>query len=257
MSVQATSWVWEHSQAEGTTLLVLLAVADAANKQGRRSCQSVATVAAMTRVSERTVQRALKSLQESGELVASGTDPEYRTVVYDLPKMAAKGDAAMSPSRGDIRGREGDKQDGLRVTKQGVEGDTAMSHYPSNPTTTPEEHPNAAEASGALFVIQGGEPEKPKDPARLILDYWWKRQSPKPAGRGAYHSGLRVIQALLVAGHTPKAVQDAACTMGPPLTIARMEIVLGRTSPKGGTMSVNHDHWSNGGGFTAQEGPTS
>lgn len=249
MSVQATSWVWENSKAEGTHLLILLAVADAANKEGRRSCQSVSTIAAMARVSDRTVQRALKALQESGELVATGTDPTYRTTIYDLPMAAAKGDT---------QGPEGDKPGALGVTNGASEGDTAMSHYPSNPTTTPG-NPDAASASGALFAIAGGmaeKPQKPEDPARLILDWWWKRQNPKPAGKGAFHSGLRTIQALLNAGHTPKAVQDAVATLAPPLSIARLEIALNHGGPKGGTIrNDHHDHWTSGGGFAAEEGP--
>lgn len=68
MSVRITSQVWESSGHKGNDLLLLLALADAANQEG--VCwPKVSTLAKMTRLSERTVQRSLGTLKESGELV--------------------------------------------------------------------------------------------------------------------------------------------------------------------------------------------
>ena len=57
MSVQATTWVWSHSRAEGTARLVLLAIADAANREGERAWISANTLASMCRIGHRTAQR--------------------------------------------------------------------------------------------------------------------------------------------------------------------------------------------------------
>lgn len=62
------TWVWESSRAEGMDRLVLLAIADNANDQGANAWPSVATIAGKAKVSERTVQRCVKSLQLLGEL---------------------------------------------------------------------------------------------------------------------------------------------------------------------------------------------
>ncbi len=88
MSVQATSWVWDHSQAEGNARLVLLAIADGANKQGGRSCQSAKTIGEMCRLSSRSVQRHIALLLESGELVIEGTHGKYHTNIYALPGLS-------------------------------------------------------------------------------------------------------------------------------------------------------------------------
>lgn len=87
MSVQATTWVWENSLSEGSERLVLLAIADAANREGEASCQSLNSLAEMCRVSKSTVQRAIKKLLERGEVVATGTSAKYNTVIYKLGQM--------------------------------------------------------------------------------------------------------------------------------------------------------------------------
>ena len=68
MSIRVMSWVWEHSAAEGIELLVLLAIADHASDDGSDAWPSVETLAKKTRVSPRTVQRAVRSLEARGEL---------------------------------------------------------------------------------------------------------------------------------------------------------------------------------------------
>lgn len=140
MSVQASTWVWAHSKSEGTARLVMLAVADAANKHGDYSCQSVATIAEMVHASERTVQRSLRELEASGELLSRGTDRRYRTTIYALAHMVAEGDTGVTP--------EGDSQgtlEGLRVTPGVVEGDTAMSPNPNIPVRHTPKNKRAAQ----------------------------------------------------------------------------------------------------------------
>lgn len=85
MSVQATTWVWEHSESRGTSRLVLLAIADAANREGKQSFQSAASIARMTGASMRSVWRAIDELVDLGELAKAGKHGQYQTTVYELP----------------------------------------------------------------------------------------------------------------------------------------------------------------------------
>lgn len=68
MSVRVMTWVWEHSRAQPTHRLVLLAIADCANDVGEQAYPSGATLAKKTGLSERGVRAALAGLTALGEL---------------------------------------------------------------------------------------------------------------------------------------------------------------------------------------------
>lgn len=114
------SWVWEHSRASGTDLLVLLAIADSANDDGRNAWPSVPTIAGKCRVSERTVQRSLRKLVSLGELrvveQAGGTESmraDKRPNRYDVLVSGASkrhpepGGVTTEAERGDTDGGDG------------------------------------------------------------------------------------------------------------------------------------------------------
>lgn len=69
MSIKVMTWVWDHSTAVGTELLMLLAIADHASDDGRDAWPSIKTLARRTRLGERTVQRVLKRLADEGQLI--------------------------------------------------------------------------------------------------------------------------------------------------------------------------------------------
>jgi DNA-binding Lrp family transcriptional regulator len=68
MSLRAMLWVFDHSPSQLGARLVLLALAEYAHDDGTKAFPTVATIAAKTRLSERSVQNALKRLQEDGEI---------------------------------------------------------------------------------------------------------------------------------------------------------------------------------------------
>ena len=86
MSVQAMSWVFEHSESKLGARLVLLAVANHADKFGANAWGSVETYAAEARMSERQAQYALRALEKAGEIHETGRS-ERGTHVYELPLM--------------------------------------------------------------------------------------------------------------------------------------------------------------------------
>lgn len=76
MSVRAMSAVWEFSAADGSELLLLLAIADHANDRGENAFPSKATLSRKTRQHERTVQSQIQRLETAGELrVSRATGP--------------------------------------------------------------------------------------------------------------------------------------------------------------------------------------
>lgn len=87
MSVQAMSWVLEHSESRLGPRLVLLSIANHARADGTGAWPAIATIAREARLSEREVQYAVRKLVAGGELeVQSGFGPKG-TNLYSLPRM--------------------------------------------------------------------------------------------------------------------------------------------------------------------------
>lgn len=153
MSVQATSWVWNHSQAEGTARLVLLAIADAANREGERAWISAKTIGEMCRVTSRTAQRKIAELVAIGELEKTGSRGERQANVYRLPKMKDGGrevvpendryDTSDVPryDTPDVRQNVVYDKPGQPIRQTGSADTTLLSHTPINPSSSKELHP--------------------------------------------------------------------------------------------------------------------
>lgn len=98
MSVDVIDWVFDNSQARGTTKLVLLYLAERANSDGTKAYPAVATIAAKCGVSERTVQSALKELAAMGEIAYTGRGPrgtnEYRVTMQSTPQISHPAESA-------------------------------------------------------------------------------------------------------------------------------------------------------------------
>lgn len=71
MSVEVMNWVWKHSPTKGSELLLLLAIADAANDDGTNAYPSTRTLARKTRLDTRTVQRIVRKLVTEGHIGVS------------------------------------------------------------------------------------------------------------------------------------------------------------------------------------------
>jgi len=144
MSVKVMSWVWDHSQAGGTDRLVLLAIADSADHDGTNAWPSVATIARKCQVSERTVQRSIRSLVDLGELrvqaQAGGTGKmrdDRRPNLYEVP-MDGVTDRRPEEDDGVTPGAE-------RGDIQRVDGATPLSPNPSiDPSKDPSGNPSAS-----------------------------------------------------------------------------------------------------------------
>lgn len=84
MSIKVMTWVWDHSPASGTDLLMLLAIADHAGDDGRDAWPSVRKLAQRTRLDERTVRRVLKRLADDGHIVVRAGGGR-RSNRYEIP----------------------------------------------------------------------------------------------------------------------------------------------------------------------------
>ena len=157
MSVQATTWVWENATVEGNLLLVLLAIADAANREGESSCQSVATLARMSRTSERTVHRCLAALKEVGLVEVAGRSGRYQTMIYRLPGMA------VTPDTGDTCQSDTPDTGGSRPLTPVADNPKELT--PSVTTTS----------SSEVAVVEGRvrRPQPPNHPRRALPKGWY------------------------------------------------------------------------------------
>ena len=83
--------VWEHSQATGGQLLVLLAIADFADDHGK-AWPSVSTLAKKARITKRHTQKVIKQLKDMGELVVDqGASGRWGTNLYKITLKAERG----------------------------------------------------------------------------------------------------------------------------------------------------------------------
>lgn len=102
MSVRVMSWLWEHSPARGSELLMLLALADYGDDAGRNAYPSVTSLARKCRLGERAAQKVVGRLTEKGWLVVEqegggrGRSNRYR-LVLETPS-AGPGNSKETPS---------------------------------------------------------------------------------------------------------------------------------------------------------------
>lgn len=69
LSVQAMTWALDHSQSRGSTLLVLISIANHAGKYGDQAWPGMKTIGEEARVSRNTVITAVAELEDLGELL--------------------------------------------------------------------------------------------------------------------------------------------------------------------------------------------
>ncbi len=121
MSVQAISWVLDHSDAELGTRLVAISVANHADKYGSNAWAAVETYASEARLSKRQTQYALKELRETGELRQVGRHglrADRATQVYEFPAMV---DGVQYPHPAETHGVQSSTSRGAESGSHGVQ----------------------------------------------------------------------------------------------------------------------------------------
>jgi hypothetical protein len=203
VSVQATTWVWANSKAKESTLLVALAIADGANKEGSESCQSVRTLGSMARCSESTVHRALKWLADNGEIECIGTNPRYRNT--NIYRFVAMWNPAWDAAARGVTHDTSQNDTPVTGDTQGVSSETerGVTHGTQPQVHTPEEHPTASHDVGAPDASSpAGEGVDAKTKASRDLaeqierafEHWWSvypRKVDKGHARKAYEKALK------------------------------------------------------------------
>ena len=147
MSRETVGWCWDHSTADSTTLLVLLAIANDASSEMGEAWPSMATIARRARCSTRTAQRCIERLVEMGELVVEpqmGGGMNWRGQSRHRPNLytmvgyvgcqsvtpATAGGVTETAERGDKRG-----------DRNGQSGVTLLSQEPTTEPENPIEPP--------------------------------------------------------------------------------------------------------------------
>lgn len=97
MSVQAMSWVFDHSAARLGERLVLLAIANHAREDGSGAWPSVETIALEANLSESAAHRAIRRLEQSGQLVIFRGEGPHGTNIYDMGLSVERGGAKTPP----------------------------------------------------------------------------------------------------------------------------------------------------------------
>jgi hypothetical protein len=150
VSIKVQSYVWEHSKAKGSALLLLLAIADQAHDDGKGAYPGLERLANKCRQTVRNTQILIRKLEEIGELgVSYGTGP-HGTNEYTIPMGGEK----FSPLK--TSAPEGEKQvhqispePSLTIIKT-----LSQSETPESNTPTPRQ--TALETLEQVFFRYGG-----------------------------------------------------------------------------------------------------
>lgn len=158
MSIAVSTKVWRHSKLKGTSLLILLALADWSDDEGR-SFPSIRALAGKARISERQTQKQLDHLRQLGELeVHLGMGPVFQGGRSNLYRIRLEGyevGEGVSPASPPVT------RDGVsRTTRRGVTGD-AKGVSPATPNTSGIRQDTP---SGRVSADQAGKPDGVDDP---------------------------------------------------------------------------------------------
>lgn len=157
MSIAVQTRVWQESQHKGSALLLLLAIADCCNDEGKNAFPSVRTLAKKTRQTERNVQLLITKLQESGELSVEVGKAQHGTNCYTihLDKLGQKGGENFSPPKS-FRG-EKSRAKGVKSFRGAERG--GVKQISPDPSTDPScVDPSTTDAADAAVVVAADTP---------------------------------------------------------------------------------------------------
>lgn len=207
MSIAAMNWIWEHSPASGNERLVLLAIADCADDEGRNAWPSIAKLATKARLDTRTVQRVITRLETAGHLAVERGAGRRGTNVYHLnlqpPEPApAVHQAAADPRQvaggGEPPGVAPGARGGVAQLCQGRGGTAAPPERPVPPVPPPPaREPGSPPPVVAQLDGGGGEPARA---FFTTLGPDW------PLSRGQRRRLTPAVTAALAAGWNPAAL---------------------------------------------------
>ena len=132
MSIRAIAWATTVKTGHYSRKLVLLALADRFNEGEDAAWPSIAWIEASTELSRRTIQRALRDLEEMGLIVScgkAGRDPRYATNRYRLAVENPTDQGCHSDAR-DVSGASETTFRGVRNDIQGRHSDTQTIREP-------------------------------------------------------------------------------------------------------------------------------
>lgn len=208
MSVRVSDAVWRESQAVGAARLVLLALADVAADHGEISAyaRSHRALAAKAKIDERTVRKAIRQLEDLGELtvVSQGAGRVQSDYVINLPSLqrGREGPSHQSGSTGPSERATDPVSPAPRAPQPGPTGQAII---PSLSVDIPSLSPGPP----ALVAVNG------TDPAREIVDAVWAkwkatgRALPTVRSGSPYMALVALARKLLEAGHDPQLVRLA------------------------------------------------
>jgi hypothetical protein len=127
MSVEAISWVWKFSRSRLAARLLMLRIANNADENGCNSWHTVPSMARATKLSERQVTRASRTLEALGEITVAFNAGPNGANVYTLVGMGDK----LSPPPVTNRTQSGDKSGG--VIREGTSRTSKTLTPPSPP----------------------------------------------------------------------------------------------------------------------------
>ena len=207
MSIKVTNWVWARSESRNGARLVMLALADRADDEGR-AWPSVEDLCERTRLSRRAVQKGIAELVRIGELkVEQGGGRHQRNRYRIIPKLRTS-DA--------VTHQEPRTSDAVSPKKQR----TLVPETANFATETANfEHENSVDSAPEPPLEPPTEPSTeptPLPPAQPLADRmrdaWWEKY-----GRTTAQSKRDVRRAIATAlenGNPPNEVWAACQTLG-------------------------------------------
>lgn len=158
MSGYAVGHVLRSSRASGTSLLVLIVIAEATHQDGTGAWPAVPSIAKLARTSERNVFRVIRELEEAGELQIERNAGPHGTNLYSIPgvgQLRLGDDMGVTPDKVSPLTAEAPGDD-TRVTPPLTtatgRGDTAMSPEPSLPVHEPSKNLSRAARAAAIEI---------------------------------------------------------------------------------------------------------
>lgn len=204
MAVKVIGWVWDCSQAKGAERLVLLAIADCANASGYDAWPSMTELCRKTLLSERGVQKAIRRLEEMGELKVTALGGRGRTnryqVLMETPNVVqdfepakprtsdgVSGQTNPEQSSGFSKPRTSDGVSGAELAGQPENGDVQRStETPNLVRETPNHvHPEPSVTVNTTNSYGVGAADATRDAptAQTLVGEWIDHCNKRPPGR--------------------------------------------------------------------------